>query len=663
MRLHYTAQAAQTPRALKVCLSMLAFMRKFAKSWFAALLFAPLLIGFAVFGVNRDLFAVGSSNNVVEVGSRTISAFDFKREYDGYKQQLEQRLQQPITLDLARQQGLDRRVLEELAYRESLDELLSRMGLRASDKMLKDELRKAPVFFDSVTGEFDQAKYAEALAKRQLTPTIFEGILTDEMRRNQFVAAATAGLRAPRAYSAIGGLFALEERDLAYFVIDPRSVGAATPPTDAEVDAFIKENASQWTLPEFRGFTVVRFNAKDYEAGVTVTEAEIQKQFDFMKDSLSKAELRSVVQIAAKDAGQAGAIAARLNAGEAPAAVAKSVGVTAVNYADKPRTAFFDKAIAGAAFSLPEGGVSAPLKGQFGFAVVKVLKITAGTTANLADHRQQIVAKIRKDLAAAKISELSKVYEDAHEQGATLPAAAARSGAPTASYAPVSADGRGQDGKPVAGLTPAIIKAAFEQAQGGESDIQEAGEGEYFAVRVDRIVPPAMPPMEVIRPAIIRNLTLRKQADMMRQRAEALLARASKGESLEAVAASAGATVVRVAGISRATLQAHEALGRELLGAALGTKKGEPFTAASGFGVVVGEVTAVRSGDSTQVAMATEQGRQQFTQELFGDIGEAARGYARTRLKAKVNLNLARQALGISTDETGAEGAPAGKGK
>lgn len=661
MRLHYTAGAAQTPRALKVCLPMLAFMRKFAKSWLALVLFVPLMVGFAVFGVNNDILGGASGNNVIEVGGRKVSAFDFKREFDSYKDQLEQRFQQPITMELAQQQGLDRRVLEELAYRESLDELLSRMGLRASDKMFNDELRKAPVFFDSVTGEFDPQKYAAALAERDLTPAIFKGIMTDEMRRNQFVAAAVSGLRAPRAYSAIGGLFALEQRDLAYFVIDPRSIGPVAPPTDAEVNAFIKANSSQWILPEFRAFTVVRFNARDYEAGVTVTEAQIQKQFDFLKDSFSRPELRSVVQIPAKDAAQASAIAARLRKGESPTAVAKSLGVTAVSFDGKPRSAFFDPAIASAAFSLPQGGISGPVKGQFGFAVVMVGSVTPGQTATLAEHREEIVAKIRKDLAAAKISEMSRVYEDAHEQGSPLVAAAGKAGAPVATYVPVSADGRGQDGKPVAGISPQVLKAAFEQAQGGESDIQEAGEGEYFAVRVDRIVPPAMPPMDMVRPQVVRNLTLRKTADLMRGRAETLLARVRKGESLDAVAASAGATVARVNGISRAGLQAHEALGRELLGAALGSKKGEPFTAASGFGVVVGVVTAIRTGDPQQVAAATEQGRQQFTQEMFSDIGDAARTYARTRLKTKADLTLARAALGINPDE--AEDAPAGKGQ
>jgi peptidyl-prolyl cis-trans isomerase D len=627
---------------------MLAFMRKFAKSWLAAVIFVPLLLVLGIAGFKGDVFQMPASDYVIKVGGRVITSRDFKREFDTYKENLEQRFQQPISLELTQQQGLDRRVMEELAFREAFDELLARMGLTASDKMFNEQLRKAPVFFDSVTGEFDPGKYRSALAERGLTPEIFKGVLTDEMRRNEFVSAAVSGLSAPRAYSAVGGLFALEQRDLAYFVVDPRIVGPVAQPTDAEIAAFVKQDAAQLTLPEFRALTIVRFNAKDYESTVTVTEAEVQKQFDFMKDTLSRAEVRTVVQITAKDAAQAAAISARLNKGEDPAAVAKSVGATHVVYADKPRSSFFDKAIAAAAFSLPAGSVSGPVKGQLGYVVVKVNSITPGITANLADHRAEIEAKIRGDLAGAKISDMSKVYEDAHEAGGSLPEAAAKAGAPIMTVLPVTADGRGQDGKPIAGVSPQILKAAFELAQGGESDIQEAGEGQYFAVRVDRIVPPAMPPMAVVRPQLIRTMMMRKEAERMQAKAEELSARVRKGESIDAVAASVGASVVRVAGLSRATAQAHEALGRELLGGALGSKKGEPFTArSSGFAIAVALVTAVRTGDPQQVAQATEQGRAQFTQELFGDIGQAARGYARTRLKAKTDLVRARVAIGI----------------
>ena len=67
---------------------------------------------------------------------------------------------------------------------------------------------------------------------------------------------------------------------------------------------------------------------------------------------------------------------------------------------------------------------------------------------------------------------------------------------------------------------------------------------------------------------------------------------------------------------------------------------------------------------AAQVAQATEQGRQQFTQDIFGDIGEAARGYARTKLKTRTDLTRARMAIGLDqTQAAEGEDAPAGKAK
>jgi peptidyl-prolyl cis-trans isomerase D len=244
-----------------------------------------------------------------------------------------------------------------------------------------------------------------------------------------------------------------------------------------------------------------------------------------------------------------------------------------------------------------------------------------------------------------------------------MSAAAAKAGLALATVAPVSAQGAGQDGKPVPGLSEAVLKAAFEGTQGQDSEILEEAPGEYFIVRVDRVVAPAMPPVAEVRPYLARNLMMRKMAEAVRARAEALQARVQKGESLDAVAASTGAKVVRVQGISRATAQAQEALGRELLGAAFASKKGDVFTAATTSGVAVATTTALRPGDIQQIAMAARQQQAQFTQQIFGDIGGSVQTYAVAKVKAKGNIVNARAALGVAPSATPEKTDAAPKGK
>lgn len=644
---------------------MISAFRKFSKSWLAVGLLGLIIISFAIVGLPDALQSAGTKTDVLRAGSRHVDPAAFKRTYDNYRTQLEQRFGQPITPELAVKEGLDRRVLEELANQESFAALLEKIGIRASDKMLTDQLAGQSAFFDPVTRKFSQEAYVQALARNNLTPAIFEAGLKDDLASRQFVAAAAAGIRAPRAYTALAGAFGLEQRDVAFFVIDPKSVGTIPQPTDAELKAFMNENKAALTLPEFRAISVMPLSRQAYLGQVTVTEADIQKQFAFQKDSLSKAETRTVLQIPAKDAAQAQQIIAQLNQGGNPNEVAGKLGIQPVRFDDKPRSAFFDPAVAAAAFQLPEGGVSGAVKTQFGLAVLKVVKVNAGQEARLEDHRAAIEAKVRTDLAAAKVSDVAKVYEDAHGQGADMTAAAAKAGLKIVTLPAMTQEGVTQDRRR-ANIPPAILKAAFELPQGVDSDIQEVGDGEYFVVRVDRVIPPAMPPMEAVKGQLVQTLMLRRTAERMQAKANELSARVKKGEALDKVAASAGATVQRVNGLSRMTAQQHAALGRELLGAAFGAKKSEPFTArGQQFGFVVGQVTAIRPGDANLIAMAANQQTSPASEQLFSDIGDTSSAYARTRLKTEVNLQNARMAIGIAPEEAGAiQGkAPAGKGK
>jgi peptidyl-prolyl cis-trans isomerase D len=640
---------------------MLAAFRSFAKSPWAIGLLGLIIVAFVLVGTT-DIFGPRVGVNVITAGSRTVTQNEFSAAFKRSLQQLGQQYGQPVSQDMALEQGLDQRILGEMTRSEALAELLRRIGLRAPQDSMREQLREIPAFFDPLTGEFSESNYLERLRGEGLTREMFEKDMHDGLVRAQFIPAAADGLQAPLAYSALGGVIALEQRDLAYFVVTPQSVGRIAEPTDAEIQAFMKENAAQLTLPEFRGMTIVRLSRKAMEGSVTVNPAEVQKRFDFEKDALSKAEMRTVLQIPVKDNGQAASVLARIKKGEDARVVAGELGIKPIIFADKPRSAFFDAVIGAEAFRLPQGGANI-VKGSFGLAVIKVESVFAGSTATLEANRAAIEAKVRADAADRKVSEASKVYEDARAEGVDMSAAAAKAGLALATVAPVSAQGAGQDGKPVPGLSQAVLKAAFEGTQGQDSEILEEAPGEYFIVRVDRVVAPAMPPVAEVRPYLARNLMMRKMAEAVRARAEALQARVQKGESLDAVAASTGAKVVRVQGISRATAQAQEALGRELLGAAFGSKKGDVYTAATTSGVAVATTIALRAGDIQQIAMAARQQQAQFAQQIFGDIGASVQTYAVAKVKAKGNIVNARAALGVAPSATPEKTDAAPKGK
>jgi peptidyl-prolyl cis-trans isomerase D len=409
----------------------------------------------------------------------------------------------------------------------------------------------------------------------------------------------------------------------------------------------MKENAQRLTLPEFRVLTVVQFSPQMVGANLAIDPAEVLKRFNFKKDTLSSPETRTVIQVPAKDAATAAQIVTRLNKGEDPGAVAKSLGVETISYPAKPQSAIPDKKLAAAVFQLPPGQV-ASVTGDLGMAVVKVVSVTPGRTVTLDEVRPAIEAEVRKDAAAEKVYALTQAYEDAQKGGANLQVAAQKAGVAARTIGPISQGGRDQQGQQVPGLTQKLVETAWSLQAGGESEIEDAGNGEYFALRVEKIIPSALRPFAEIRPQLAQAWTQRELATRMEARADALAARVKKGETLEAVAASAGATVARVPGVSRQNASQNQVLSQDMLAKAFTSRPGDAFSATfSRFAYVVGKLEAIHTGDVATLAQMSEQVRPQMTQAFFREMGESAYIGARQKTKVTMDTNRAREAIGL----------------
>lgn len=632
---------------------MLAAVRNFAKSWPAKILMAVLAVSFIGWGVNQSGSSVMAGDQVVKVGSRTINSVEFRTEYDNYKKRLEQQQGQPITVEQAQQGNLDAVVLNGVATREAFSELMSRVGIKPGDKLILAQIEKIPAFFDPISGRFDKKTFQQRLGENGMTPERFDAVLRDEMASQHWAVAVQNGLTVPRAYGALASVFALEARDLAYVTLGPNAVPQPAAPTDAQLQAFISENKAALTLPEMRVLTVVPFTAQTAGAATAAIDpAELQKRYQFRKDTLSKPEVRTVVQIPAKDAATAQKVTAALRAGQAPEAVAKSVGVDAVTFPDRPLSAISDRKVGQAAFKMQAGEV-ATVQGDLGVAVVKVVSVTPGRDVSLEEARPMLEAEIRKDMAAEKVYAQTQAYDDAHQGGASLAESAQKAGATATTVGPITAQGVNEQGGQLQGFPPKILETAFALPAGGESEVTELGDGAYFAVRVERIIPAHVPPLAEIRPMVARAYMQREVVKALEAKAEAIRARVAKGETLEAAS---GGSVTRLPGLTRQSANDHQELGREVLGRTFASKQGEVWVARAPNALVIGRVEAVRTDAGPTAARLAEENRGALTQVLFREMGESAQAYARTKLKTKIDAARARSAVGFEpvADKKGA---------
>jgi peptidyl-prolyl cis-trans isomerase D len=644
---------------------MLANIRALSKTWLVAGLMLLLVVAFAVTGMN-DVFTGAVDNAVVRAGAHKISAAEFKRRFDNQKSELEKE-NGPISPEMILASGLDIQVLRSLAAQESLAELARRIGIRASDAQVAAELRKSQALFNPVTGKFDQEIYTSRLAEIGMTPATYEALLRDEIATQHLFTGLAIGFRAPRVYAASIGAFALEQRDLAFIVVDPNMVARPAPPTDAELTTFMQQNAARLTKPEYRQLSVVEFNPAGLAAQAVIDPADVQKRFEFRKETLSKPETRSLVQISAADAAQGAAIAARLAKGEDPATVARALNRPLANLMDRPRSALTDPKIAEAAFALQPGQSSGPVAAGLGIVVLKLLNVTPGQAVDFATEKPKIEEEIRAKFAQDKVDDQVQAFDTAHAAGNSFAASAAKAGVTVHAVGPVSAQGAGLNGAPVPGLTADMLKTAFGLSGGADSEVQDAGGGVSYALRVENVIPAALPPMAEIKPLLTQLYVARKTMDAVTARADALAERVRKGEAIEAVAASAGATVQRINSLDRLRAMQDQTiakvLGNDILSKMFGVKSGEVFTADAGPPrIIVAKLQAIRSGDVTTAARVTESQRPALSQQLFAGLQGGAQAYALAKLKTRTDLARARTALGIAPDQAqGADAAAAGK--
>lgn len=642
---------------------MLSFFRSMAKSKILGLLLGlPLIAGLLTIGnVRQDLQGLFSAKDaVIQTGSRTFTTDDFKRQFDNYRRQASQDGQQ-MSPDDAVAQGIDQQMVRAYAERESISELLHKLGIWPSDKLVADQLAKVKAFFDPISGKFDQKTYVATLAQNNLTPAVFEKEQRDELAYTHFASAAAAGLKPPRLYGALVGAYAYEAHNLTLFALNPKVLGAEPVPTDADLTKLLQQNAAGLTVPETRTLTVVKFSAAALASGITPDPAEVKKRYEFRKDTLSQAEKRTLLQISAKTAAQAADISAKLKAGGDPNSVAQAAGLQSpLAYADTPKSGVADSKVGDAAFLLPEGAVSNPIQGNLGWAVVKVLKVTPGKTVTFEEAKPALEKEVATEAAASKAYDLVQKYEAAHEKGSTIAEAARVAGVTPVQIGPVTSSGQDAEAKPVEGLSPRLLKEAFALSQGGETDAVQDTKGEYFAVRVDKVIPPALPTLDKVRPRLVQAFLQREMSKRLDAKLAELAARVKKGETIEAVAKSVGSDVSHLS-ITRTQAQQSRNLQPQQVSQIFNAKAGEVITT----GAVVAKIDSITAAPAGVIAAGMQQGQLTLARAIFDEIQQESRTWAAVQMKPKTNLALARQAIGATPASSAAPAggllAPAGK--
>lgn len=515
---------------------MLRSLRAAAKTKVAGIIIGALVLAFALWGVN-DIFRGSAVNAVVaKVGGTEIPTADFERELRAQMRAVGQQTNSDITLEQARALGLDRAVLDNVVSRAALDEEARRFGATASNEAVAAKVRSTNAFFGA-DGSFNRAIFEQALQQYGISEAGFVEATRRDMAREQLLSALATMVTAPPGMTRLIFDLVNETRLADFVVLTPADAGSIPEPTEAELAAYHKAHADRFSAPEYRTIDYVVIAPAQVASDIAVSEEDIKAEFDAQKGKYEKAEQREVEQIAFRTKEEADAAAARLKSGADFAGIAKERGLKDEDVKLGTVTSTgLAPALSQAAFAAPEGGVTPPVQGPFGWVILRAVKVTPGETKSF----DQLKDTIRADLIAAraqgKMADLANAFEDARGGGASLAEAAMKLNLPVHSVAAVDRMGLAPNGSKadVAGEM-ALLDQAFRTEAGEESTIFQGEDKNYYAVKVARVTPAAVKPLDTVRATVRESWMTEARANALKKRAEMLAEDARKG-SLAAAA-------------------------------------------------------------------------------------------------------------------------------
>jgi peptidyl-prolyl cis-trans isomerase D len=277
------------------------------------------------------------------------------------------------------------------------------------------------------------------------------------------------------------------------------------------------------------------------------------------------------------------------------------------------------KARGDAAFALAKNGVSKPVKGTFGWVILKVTKIVPGVNKTFDQVKEALKAQVVKQLAADKISEIVNKFEDSMAAGDTITKAAEAAGMKAVHIKAIDQAGQTPDGKPAdIPLNSQFLVQVFKADIGIAGDPFQLPDGSAYALKVDGVTPPKLKPLNEVRAkaeAAWKQETLQKT---LLAKVKALTATANKDKSLAAIAKTLKVKVVASPALRRGTPSG--AVPATLMTPIFEAKPGTTVFGSQdkGTGYVIARITGVTHPPA---AMETSPQYAQFKAQLGRQIG------------------------------------------
>lgn len=515
---------------------MLQTIRERLTGWVAIVILGLIALTLVLtFGaIDTGFSAAGTA---ATVNGEDISMQDFRRLYQRQRQEWERNYRAQIPDELADSMSQD--VAMNLIRNRVIAQHVRDQGYRVNQSEVIAAIESTPAF--QVGGSFSLPAYKSLLSQEGLSEARYEFEQRQGMEINQFAeGVALTAFYTPaefRRYVELDG----EKRSLEYLLLDSSLWSEDVSISEDQIQTYYDLNQPNYKTDEAASVEYVEISYTDILAATTVTAEDAEAYYEanpqeFIGPDEREASHILIVDGDDKEAAEALAmdIRAKIVAGESFNELAAQYSAdsgTADNggslgwlgSGDSPAPEFEE-----ALFALSAGGISEPVRTQFGWHIIRLDGLRAGTGKVFAEVEAELIQRLRENEAAEVFAERVDELDD-------------RSLESLDGLAPVAEDMGLQlaavenftrNGAEPLGFSPDLIASVFslEVLEDGEnSPVIDLGEGRAVVVRVTDYRPSEARPLEEVRGSIIEQLTKEESIKLAAAAGDAAVAELNAG--------------------------------------------------------------------------------------------------------------------------------------
>ncbi|PKM03270.1 MAG: peptidylprolyl isomerase [Gammaproteobacteria bacterium HGW-Gammaproteobacteria-6] len=515
---------------------MLQNIRDNSQGWIAKTIIGIIVMLLALTGFEAIFNAASNNQNAAEVNGEEISRYDLDQAVNMQRRQLAQQLGQDFDASL-----LDDRLLRDSALGSLIDRMLLLQSAKSanfafSSEALDQLILQTPEF--QVDGAFSAARFDQVIQQMGYSRLQFRQLLEQEMLIGQLRAGISGtGFVTDQQVDNFARL-EMQTRDFATLTLPAQQ--EAIEVGDEQIKEYYEANADRFRTPEQVIVEYVELKKESFFDQVEVSDEELQELYQ--KQIANLAEQRRAAHILIETGGELSddeakakidEIATRVKNGDDFAAVAKEASQDPGSASEGGDLGFagpgvYDPAFEDALYALNEGEVSAPVKSEFGWHIIKLLGVQSPEVPAFESLKPQLVRELKAQQVEQRFVETSKQLEDSAFEASDLAQPAQELGLMVQ-----TTEAFGRDGGEGITANRQVIQAAFSDevlVDGANSSVIELDPDTSIALRVKEHLKPAAIPLADVREDIVQQLQRSLAAEAARAKGEQLLADLRKGQ-------------------------------------------------------------------------------------------------------------------------------------